>query len=861
MKNEMVTNKPDSLNKLVNSFRPVYYFHTTERFYPCDFGDVMNQCSLLYKSPNGKMKEVIPHPHLNNGTLHADEAALETAEISLTEDHVEALSWKEIDPTVFPEAVKYRYVVAKPSSYFFKLQNTDILVGNLTGGTTKTPTYFDKEDRGGNEKISYENGFPFCPEYWAQKDDPEKFCQKRAKEILSANAQLAFSPNPQYCSISQRKIDGETYTDFIYTTFLAMNGSISILPGVGTHVIDVEVVGVRFKGNDISESSEPFRYYFAQHGGFSWYDPEDCEFMSLTNGEGANTKHLVAYFGRESHEVYPKPGVWQRIYGFANDLCNQGALWKPPAQYINIPTDEESNKIRKHYAQKLNCNPQSIILIPEKGNGQAPEWYYSVLPAHLPGSEPMPAATKKKIELPESGVNGTELTGCANATKKAGDHSEPGTYIDKAVPQSLVPNSPDKPCSQKDSSIEVSKSVIRDVNPASSNLTSGLPVGDRGYMDLTQPPGSDVLASINKMILPKMSGEEGLISKLVPKPLIDGYQDGWGSQSSNPYHLEPKDYPLWYHKENCVAFDLQVWFHSTNSLRAMHPGDEAKGYKGGIDVSGLENIVFTSIEPQGSRQNSFKLKASLPKGKTIKATVNAEIITKANKLGFSVGNPHLVCALTIDKIELEIECELNIPVAITDKGITRYCIDKNGNHTPEPTAIGWFVPNVQWAHGNGEEEVFEGITNSEDYCKNGLPPDAVLTKDKFEKLMNGQAKITLLERNFTLDAEFIGSKGGNVDALHHFVEFMKTGSLGDFLRILVDAASPSCSGWDKFNPVCLAKQTAYKFAVPSVISLINSTGIRVTTPPIDMIMDSLTPKLESIIDKQISSIFNHPPSL
>ena len=40
-----------------------------------------------------------------------------------------------------------------------------------------------------------------------------------------------------------------------HTTYLAFNGSIAIIPGVGTHFIDIETTAVRFKTDDLINNS------------------------------------------------------------------------------------------------------------------------------------------------------------------------------------------------------------------------------------------------------------------------------------------------------------------------------------------------------------------------------------------------------------------------------------------------------------------------------------------------------------------------------------------------------------------------------------------------------------------------------
>lgn len=832
----------------------MYYLHTAERFYPCDFGDVMRHCDLMHQ--RGDVVETIIHyPHLNSGTLHAEPDALREEGIELAPEHVDALSWQPVDHSYLGNDATapgaYSYVVSRPGAYFFRLHDTRIIHGNVSGGATEIPTYFSRQDRGGAERTSFENGFEFCPRGWLTDGSADEVCQECATEVLRHNRALQFSPNPQYCTISVQEIGGQTFTDLIYQTFFAMNGSISFLPGVGTHVVDIEVVGIRFKGTDVTTSSRPFRYYFAQHAGFSWYEPKDCEHISLEDARGSESDHLVVYLARESHEAYPRSGVWQRIFGFANDLCDQGVQWTPPARYVKVPTGSWATKVQEHYAEKRGAkNSSSVMLIPASEDDRGPEWYYSITAAHVPGAEGMPPSNTKKILLPESGFNGTDLFNRQIATTKAGSHSEPGTYIDESVPENLAcaqaPKTPHEPADP---------SATEDVTPGTG---PAMPIRTRGYLDRAHPAGVEILASV-RQLLPLLSGEAGLIAALLPEPLLDGHQPGWDAQSKITTGVidDEADYPIWYHKENCGPFDLQVWLHSTQSLKRKHPGDESKGYLGGIRAKGFEDLQVTIPEQLEPETRSFAVDVALEPGKEITLTANAEVVTKPNRGGFSVGNPHVVATITLKSFAARVTCDLQVPIAVPNVGVTRYCIDETGRPTPDSMAIGWFVPNIQWLHVGRER--FAGIEHAENYSTTGLPPDASLSEEESKRLLSFTARIEpdWQQLKYDVDVDFIGLFGGKVPGTL-ILNWLNSGSLGDLATGLYDLVFPK-------HPVrVFGEDINPADGVHDVVA----AGLRAAlasakTPPlIPLILDGAIRSLEKELNRQVMRLLlDHPPKV
>jgi hypothetical protein len=107
------------------------------------------------------------------------------------------------------------------------------------------------------------------------------------------------------------------------------------------------------------------------------------------------------YWGRESHESYPKPGIWPRILGVGNDLTdNVGPVYKPDAVYWNVAlNDPNALKIRKVYAAQYNVPLSDIQVIPPENPG--PLWQYFVGQPRGPGGSMTPSQGAK-CYLPET---------------------------------------------------------------------------------------------------------------------------------------------------------------------------------------------------------------------------------------------------------------------------------------------------------------------------------------------------------------------------------------------------------------------------------------------------------------------------
>jgi hypothetical protein len=101
----------------------------------------------------------------------------------------------------------------------------------------------------------------------------------------------------------------------------------------GNHQADVEMVKIRL----VDEKIEGIYYY--EHGNGRYYRGEDIEYID---------GHPLVYVSLISHASYPKPGIYRRLLGFANDKCSglgEGHLWKPE-RVIDIGELEEGDLMR-----------------------------------------------------------------------------------------------------------------------------------------------------------------------------------------------------------------------------------------------------------------------------------------------------------------------------------------------------------------------------------------------------------------------------------------------------------------------------------------------------------------------------------
>lgn len=345
---------PTDSQALVTAFRPIYQLHSEEMWYPCHFEDLLRFEDLVRVAvPPVPESVVIAAPLATGGFASPADVLLYTPEgrnelaaagITVDPDTIAALLWT-------PSAVSPQYATLVPNdAYRFRRSPYAGLIPpygflNSTNFAPQQSTWFHR-------------GAPNNPANWLG-GDPAAY----APAILNP-APGTFSGATQEPTtigwVQQHTVGGVDYVDVIYTCYLALNGSISLLAGQGEHPNDVETVAVRFLASDLTT---PLRYYFQQHGGLAWYDASEVE----TSGT-----QVIVYLARQSHECYPHAGRFTRIYGLADDVADgTGVTWTPDAQYVNRPQGPDADAARlAAYAS----DPNSVVLVPLDDPG--PLWQY-----------------------------------------------------------------------------------------------------------------------------------------------------------------------------------------------------------------------------------------------------------------------------------------------------------------------------------------------------------------------------------------------------------------------------------------------------------------------------------------------------
>eukprot|EP00904_Undaria_pinnatifida_P003239 jgi/Undpi1/12916/HiC_scaffold_7.g02582.m1 len=119
-----------------------------------------------------------------------------------------------------------------------------------------------------------------------------------------------------------RKEDGTVH--LIYLNFYLADGGLQICGfdctccTVGGHPYDLEVVIV-----ELDQTGTLSGLLFAPHGSEEHFwvrDPEDLE--AALGGEGGDGARPKVFVSRGTHASYPVSGTVYRIFGFANDVCN-----------------------------------------------------------------------------------------------------------------------------------------------------------------------------------------------------------------------------------------------------------------------------------------------------------------------------------------------------------------------------------------------------------------------------------------------------------------------------------------------------------------------------------------------------------
>jgi hypothetical protein len=336
---------------LVTRFRPIYKLHSEEMFYPVHVEDVMFYNLSLVKVSGTTVTTLVPGQLDADIALATDKglAELKSRGIALDAGTIADLRPK---PTSSPA---YNWLQLD-DRYLFKYRPDPALTPPLG--------FLWSEHYAPRDFTWYHRGAPNAPCAWLPFHSQSQ-AQWAASMANPGPAQCAFKEPIVAGWVQRHTVAGVDYIDIIYTAYLPYNGSISMVAGQGEHFNDVETNVVRLRADD---PATPVRYYYQQHGGCAWYDPQHVTRVG---------DQVVVYLARQSHECYPTPGRFTRLYGIADDVCDDaGITWTPDAVWLNRPQGVDANGID---TDALRCqvnpgNPNSVVLIP--ANDPGPLWQY-----------------------------------------------------------------------------------------------------------------------------------------------------------------------------------------------------------------------------------------------------------------------------------------------------------------------------------------------------------------------------------------------------------------------------------------------------------------------------------------------------
>ncbi|HEX8121233.1 MAG TPA: hypothetical protein VF549_08205 [Solirubrobacteraceae bacterium] len=345
-----------TLEQLAQRFRPLYVLHSEEMWYPCHPEDQL-RCADLVRIADGST--VIPALGDADGSPADQLLCTPVGLKQLGERGIElaADTIAELQMKATPSEHYGALLAAGPStppSFILRRADSEFMppYGFIESANFSPPhsTWFNR-------------GAPNNPLNWLG-GDPSTY----APAILAPPPGVmrgSWQEPTTAAWVQPHSVAGVDYVDIIYTVMLAWNGSISLVPGQGEHPNDVETIVVRFAAEDLDH---PVRYMFQQHGGYCWYDPDHIEL----DGE-----RVRVYLARESHECYPGPGRFARLYGIGDDVCDdRGVTWDAPVMYADRPQgiDGHGVDVDALRLEILRDDPGAVVLVPFDVPG--PLWPY-----------------------------------------------------------------------------------------------------------------------------------------------------------------------------------------------------------------------------------------------------------------------------------------------------------------------------------------------------------------------------------------------------------------------------------------------------------------------------------------------------
>src|SRR3990167_6261580 len=285
---------PDSADDVPNimtvatNFAPFFVFSQDERFYPCPPDTFMQWCGIgnavggTIKEPDFWKPIVSAGAITNRNIVGLDDGPPELRpQISSFTDPNTGLPVLYQAPT---NGNAYCLLLHPPEiedSRQRKIVQLARMAGNLSNPD------FDPQ----NNQTYYHRQMYGCPQAWqSPSNELGNDCASLSAEILEANRQIQWEPTKQITRMYQKQILDKDenvvwVTDFVYVNYLVVNGSISVVPFMGVHFIDIETNAVRFLSSELQRwSTNPYRdtwlptpyaYFMSTHGGSAWFEPKD----------------------------------------------------------------------------------------------------------------------------------------------------------------------------------------------------------------------------------------------------------------------------------------------------------------------------------------------------------------------------------------------------------------------------------------------------------------------------------------------------------------------------------------------------------------------------------------------------------